>query len=253
MAENSWPFENADTTEIQFSKWATALAESGPITGLDVTLATGMGLNVGIGTGIVRGMFYENTSAKLLTIGAAPAAGQTRLDQIVLKLDLAGNTISAVVRAGTATSGGGTLPVLTQNDTTWEHPLRTITVPGGVASLVSGNIGPVTPPTGMRVVPYVGAPPALTGIPRALGLNLNTKRLSYWDGAAWAELTASVAWSAISGAPATFTPSAHTHTISEITDIGNATVANALKVGGRTIFVQSGTPAGAVAGDLWFW
>ena len=92
MAENSWPFENADTTEIQFSKWASALAESGPITGLDVTLASGMTVNVGIGTGIVRGMFYENTTAKALVIGAAPAAGQTRLDQIVLKLDLAGNT-----------------------------------------------------------------------------------------------------------------------------------------------------------------
>lgn len=29
------------------------------------------------------------------------------------------------------------------------------------------------------------------------------------------------------------------------------TVPNALKVGGRTIFVQSGTPSGAVTGDLW--
>lgn len=28
---------------------------------------------------------------------------------------------------------------------------------------------------------------------------------------------------------------------------------NALKLNGRTVFVQSGTPTGAVAGDLWFW
>ena len=253
MAENSWPFETQDTTELQFSKWASALAESGPISGLDVTVASGMTINVGIGTGIVRGMFYENTTTKALVVGAAPAAGQTRLDAVVLKLDLAANSVTAILRAGTASSGGGSLPVLTQNDSVWEHHLRTVTVPGGAAALVSGNIGAVTPPTGMRVVPYVGAPPALTGTPRALGLNLATKRLSYWDGAAWVELTAAVAWDAISGKPASFTPSAHTHTISEITDLSGATVANALKVGGRTIFVQSGTPAGAVSGDLWFW
>ena len=181
------------------------------------------------------------------------ASGQTRLDALILKLDLAANTIVASIKTGTASSGGGALPALTQNDTTWEHLLRVITVPGGVAALVSGNIGPVTPPTGLRVVPYVGAPPALTGVPRALGLDLTSKRLSYWDGAAWVALTAAVAWADITGKPATFSPSAHSHTIADITDIASATVANALKVGGRTIFVQSGTPTGAVAGDLWFW
>lgn len=35
------------------------------------------------------------------------------------------------------------------------------------------------------------------------------------------------------------------------TQINTGTVNNARKVGGRTIFAQSGTPTGAVTGDIW--
>lgn len=35
------------------------------------------------------------------------------------------------------------------------------------------------------------------------------------------------------------------------TQINTGTVNNASKVGGRTIFAQSGTPTGAVTGDIW--
>ena len=35
------------------------------------------------------------------------------------------------------------------------------------------------------------------------------------------------------------------------TQINTGTVNNARKVGGRTIFAQSGTPSGAVTGDIW--
>lgn len=253
MAENSWPFETVDTSEAQFSKWANALVETGEISGLGVSVSAGMTLALASGSAIVQGMFYENTSAKNLVVGAAPASGSTRLDALVLRLDYAANTITAAIKAGTANTSGGALPALQQDASVYEHRLRTITVPGGAASLVAGNIGPAAPPTGMRVVPYADAPPALTGVPRALGLNLTTRRLSYWNGTSWTELTASVAWGEITGKPATFTPSAHEHTIADITDIANASVANADKVGGRRIFVQSGTPSGAQSGDLWFW
>lgn len=253
MAENSWPFETQDTTELQFAKWAGSLVESGVISGLGVSVVSGMTVALASGSAFVRGMYYENDAAKNLVVGASPAAGQTRLDALILRLDLAANSITAVIKAGTANSSGGVLPSLQQDNAIWEHRLRTITVPGGAASLVAGNIGAAAPATGMRVVAYEGAPPTLAGVERAVGLNLSTKRLSYWDGGAWVELSAAVAWDAITGKPSTFTPSAHTHAASEITDLASATVANADKVGGRRIFVQSGTPSGAAAGDLWFW
>lgn len=54
-------------------------------------------------------------------------------------------------------------------------------------------------------------------------------------------------WSEVTGKPTTFAPSAHTHPAGEIT--GNI---NARYIQGRTIFVQSATPTGAVDGDIWF-
>jgi hypothetical protein len=40
-------------------------------------------------------------------------------------------------------------------------------------------------------------------------------------------------------------------TTSLTTQVNSGTVNNASKVGGRTIFAQSGTPTGAVTGDIW--
>lgn len=40
-------------------------------------------------------------------------------------------------------------------------------------------------------------------------------------------------------------------TTSLTTQVTSGTVNNASKVGGRTLFVQSGTPSGAVTGDIW--
>lgn len=53
-------------------------------------------------------------------------------------------------------------------------------------------------------------------------------------------------------------PTSHTHTASQITDHENIT-AGKIYAGGVTsgqatrVFIQSATPTGAVAGDLWFW
>jgi len=55
------------------------------------------------------------------------------------------------------------------------------------------------------------------------------------------------AWTDVTSKPSTFAPSAHTHPSTELTgDI------NARYIQGRTIFVQSGTPSGAIDGDIWF-
>lgn len=67
-----------------------------------------------------------------------------------------------------------------------------------------------------------------------------------------------VTWGDITGKPVTFTPSAHTHTASEITDplnfAGSHSVGNAVRANGILFFVQSTAPAsGMVAGDIWLW
>jgi len=238
-----------------------------------------MQISVAAGDGLVRGFYFESTAAEARAVSAAPGtAGQTRQDYVILKLDLTGNTITLEVKAGTANGSGGALPSLTQNSTTWEHPIGRLTIPNGLAAIAAGNIQVLGAGIGMRVIPYPDTtqrPTPATGI-KALGLNTTTKVFEYWGGSSWVSLApAAPEWGDIGSKPTTFPPSSHSHaisditdlstqlsgkaptshnhTISQISDIASASVANAVKVGGRTIFVQSGTPSGAVSGDLWFW
>ena len=61
---------------------------------------------------------------------------------------------------------------------------------------------------------------------------------------------ASVPWSGVEDKPESFTPSAHTHTISDVTDIANASVAQAAKLKtARTIGITGGATASAVQFD----
>lgn len=188
MAENSWPFYGAETNEAQFSKWASTLVESGIASGLAITPGSGMAASIAVGAGIVRGVYYENTTAKALAIGAAPASG-TRRDYVILRLDQTANTITALVKAGTANASGGTLPSLTQNDTTWEIALAVLTIASGTAAISSAMIDELKPSTGLRVLPYLAAdrptPPASQ---IAIGLDLTNKRIEIWSGGAWQSL-----------------------------------------------------------------
>ena len=61
---------------------------------------------------------------------------------------------------------------------------------------------------------------------------------------------AAVPWSGIEDKPETYTPSAHTHTISQVTDIANASVAEAAKLKtARTIGITGGATANGVQFD----
>lgn len=190
MAENSWPFYGAETNETQFSKWASTLVESGIASGLAITAGSGMQVLVGVGSADVRGVFYENTTSKALAVGAAPASGQTRRDYVILRLDQTANTITALVKAGTANSSGGALPSLTQNDTTWEIALAILTIASGAASVTTAMIDELKPSTGLRVLPYETSdrPTPQSGRP-ALGVDLSTGRLELWSGSAWSNLS----------------------------------------------------------------
>lgn len=189
MAEASWPFYGVETNETQFSKWARAMAFSGISTGLALTPGTGMQVILGIGTALVRGVFYENDANKTLTIGAAPAAGLTRLDAIVLVLDQTANSITCVVRPGTANNAGGALPNLTQNESTWELLIGIVTVANGTAAITTGMINALRPTTGLRVHPYPTGKRPTPAEDVALGVDTTSKRLELWAAGAWVNLS----------------------------------------------------------------
>lgn len=281
MAETSWPFENADTTESQYSKLLSKFAETAVLTGLTITANTGMNINQAIGSGLVQGFYYENDSTKSLTVGAANAT-YARKDYVILKLDLAANSITSSIKAGTADVGGGTLPSLTQTLTVWEHPIAVITVPAGASNIVSGNIENRLNKTGLRIVPYSSTAERgwmATGTTPLLGVNTTTKTFELWDGTSWSIIPVAVTWDTLTGKPSTFTPSAHihaiadvtnlqttidgintaiagkaptshTHTASQITDQNNI---NAGKVNGVELYVQASQPTSPAVNAIWMW
>jgi hypothetical protein len=281
MAELSWPFENADTTESQYSKLLSRFAESGVLEGLTVSTSSGLNLSMAVGSAIVRGFYYENDSAKTLAVSTANATNPRR-DYIVLRLDLASNSIVAAVKAGTATAGGGTLPSLTQTLTTWEHPIAVITVPAGASNLVSGNIENRLNKTGLRVVPYATSAERdwiSTSTSQILGVNTTNRTFELWTGTEWLSVPELITWSNLTGKPSSFTPAAHVHAIADVTNLqtnlttlqtnvdGKANTShthtasaitdqenlNAGRVNGVRIFVQSSQPSSPSVNDLWFW
>ncbi|UVK61357.1 minor tail protein [Microbacterium phage Gingerbug] len=250
MVEASWPFYGVETNETQFSKWARAMAFSGINAGLALTPGTGMQVVIGAGSALVRGVYYENDANKTLTVGAAPASG-TRLDAVVLRLDQTANTITAAVKAGTANGSGGSLPSLTQNETTWELLIGIITVAAGQATVTTGSINALRPSTGLRVYPYETAKRPTPAEEVALGVNTSAKSIELWIGGAWIELTtlANMAgtlavgkggtgatsaaaaranlgaaptshthpWADVTGKPSTYPPEGHTHSAADVT------------------------------------
>jgi hypothetical protein len=118
MAQTSWPFENIDTSETQFSLWARNLGQ-GVIDGKLLELepfADGSGMNVKVRSGqaLVRGHFYDSTTQETLAIAASdPSLG--RKDAVVLRLDPTANSILLTVITGTP-DASPSLPALTQTD-----------------------------------------------------------------------------------------------------------------------------------------
>lgn len=206
MAENSYPFYGHETSEAEYSKLMGLVASDGVASGLALTAGAGMNVSVASGSALVRGRFYENTAAKNVAVSAAPGSG-TRKDAIVLRADLTAKTIIVVAKDG-STAGGGTLPALTQDATTWEVLIGEVVVAAGTVSLTGGMITTRRPILPVKIYPYATNTdrPSPTEA-SALGFNTTSKIIEVWNGAAWSDLA--VAWAGITGKPATFDPAAH--------------------------------------------
>lgn len=142
MAQSSFPFENVDTTETQFSQMFRTLnaGVNGTPAGteLKVSAGTGLQVSVALGQAMVRGHYYISTAAELLTISTANATNP-RIDTIVLRLDPVANSIVLAVVAGTA-AASPVAPTLTQTDAgVYEFPLANVAVAAG-----AGTVGTIT-------------------------------------------------------------------------------------------------------------
>ena len=144
MAQTSWPFENVDTTETQFSQMFRNIGEG--VKGSSATNdlkpfgdSSGMQVKVYAGQALVRGIYYSSTATETLAVAAAHAT-LGRIDSVVLELDPSANSILLKVLTGTPAS----TPVavtLTQTDAgVWQQLLSTVSVAAAATTVSAGNV-----------------------------------------------------------------------------------------------------------------
>jgi len=143
MAQTSWPFENIDTSETQFSQWARNIGEgvkTGALNELEVYGdSTGLQVKVKSGQAMVRGHYYNNSAEVNLAITAADATNN-RIDNIVLELDPSANTIALKVIDGTP-AGSPVAPALTQTDGgIYQIKLAEVLVAALVTTINAGDV-----------------------------------------------------------------------------------------------------------------
>lgn len=250
MAETSYPFEGANTTEAQFSQLFRRLNFTGiaGAPGDSVVKVTGdsSGMNVKVSAGyaMVRGHFYKTDAVTTLTITAANGSNP-RKDLVVLRLDpTTANSIVLAVKTGTAGASPSD-PSLTQTDEgIFEFPIARVNVAAAASTISAGNVEDLRQ--------FMGAPfgrwasnslrPTATSSDVIVGYNSGTGIVEFWNGTTWTELR----------------PSSIPASLISVSEQANIS-AGKLRSGGDSgatafrVFVQSGTPTGAASGDLWFW
>lgn len=204
MAQSSFPFENVDTSETQFSQmfrnFASGVNGTPAGTELKVTAGSGMVVNVAAGQAMVRGHYYISTASEALTLSAANPTNP-RIDAIVLTLDPTANSIVLAVVAGTP-AGSPVAPTLTQTDAgVYQYQLATVAVAAGATSV--GTITDTRNFFGSRFGIWTTAGRPASPFTGQAGYNSTLAYPEYYNGSSWASFV---------GASTLADPAAHGYT-----------------------------------------
>lgn len=205
MAQNSWPFENADTTEDQYSLLFGRYGKPGSMfmgvaSQPNQTSAgslqvygdsSGMQVKVRSGFAIVRGFAYQNTTNGQ-TVAISAASSSPRIDLIVLNLDPSTNSIVLQVVEGSP-SATPVAPSLTQNDTTgiYQMEIGRVLVPALATAIAPTDVTDTRPclPVGAGVWTNAQRP---AGVQGQMGWNTSLSQLEVYTGSAWQEVRPTV-------------------------------------------------------------
>jgi hypothetical protein len=194
MAEASYPFENVDVTESQFSFWARNFQETGiqgAPTGTELEVSaegSTLSIDVAVGQAFIRGHYYTNSTIKNI---AVPTAGiNTRIDLVVLELDPTLNKIEAKLILGEAVSSSPVAPTLVQTDTgIYQLHLATLTIPNSTLAITSEMLVDWRTFMSHRIGVWTTATrPADPVANQTFGFNFTLMAHEFWDGAAWLSL-----------------------------------------------------------------
>lgn len=189
MAISAFPFENADTTETQFSLLFSEMQESGVCdsiggNGLKVSVASdAVSVDIQAGAALLRGFMVESDAVENVALSGPSAS--TRYDRIVARLNPTANTITFEVLEGTP--GAGVAPAVASSLTdVYEISLATVQV----ATSGTLTVTDARRFVGMRVVPHTNATiPAATAVRKGqLVFNVDTGAFVYSNGTAWLPL-----------------------------------------------------------------
>lgn len=191
MAESSWPFDNQDTTEEQYSEIFKRLANTGVIGDPSTSDlkpfgdSSGMQVKLSVGYAFVRGFMYKNDAVKTLTVEAADT--NPRIDMAILRLEPATNIVSALIKKGTPAASNAQPPALTQTDAgVFELGLGLVGVDASVSTITAAKVTDARQFTGSQWGRW-----ATSGRPSSpkrgdAGFNLTTAAPEYWNGTTWA-------------------------------------------------------------------
>lgn len=143
MAQTSWPFENIDTSETQFSQWARNIGEGVKRNALNelepFADSTGMRVKVKSGQALIRGHYYQSSAEEVITVTASDPTNP-RIDILILELDPSANSITLKVTAGTP-AGSPVAPTVVQTDGgIYQVKLADIAVGAGVTTIAAGDV-----------------------------------------------------------------------------------------------------------------
>lgn len=192
MAQTSFPFENTDVTETQFSRWARNFQDFGVkgIPGddnLKVTAdGTSMTLTVLPGQAFIRGHYYISNENELIQILEAEA-DKTRIDAIVLELDPVGNTILLKVVRGAEVTSSPSAPALTQLDTgVYQMLLAYVRISANATTLAANKITDLRTFMGQRIgIWTTSTRPADPVANLTFGYNTTIGYHEVWNGFEW--------------------------------------------------------------------
>jgi hypothetical protein len=191
MAQQSFPFENIDVTESQFSQWSRNFQETGikgnPLgTDLAVTAeGSTLSIDVAAGQAFIRGHYYINTST--LELAVTSAGLNTRIDLVVVELDPGANTIQTKIVQGEAVISDPIAPELVETDVgVYQMLLATITIPNSTLAITDEMIEISRTFVSTRVGAWTTATRPLEPVPYStFGFNFTTLGHEFWTGDDW--------------------------------------------------------------------
>ncbi len=194
MAQSSFPFENIDTTETQYSQLFRTLnngVNGTPDGGeLEVDDATaGLAVDIAAGQAMVRGHFYISTDVETRSLAVADPSND-RIDLVVLRLDPIANSVIIAVKTGVPDPSPVAPALVVTDGGIFEQPLAEVLVPANAG--VPGTITDRREFMGTKLGSWTtdGRPP-ITGRP-LFGFNTTTGQIEFYN-------TNTSAWASVGG------------------------------------------------------